>query len=244
MPVPPVSEASAGDHLRGVELPAATIAPRSPLLSESKSPRRVGPPWLRPLGLLLLGFIPVIAGIGRLVQLATITRPDPADARFFDSPSSAVLHIVGASVFAVLGAFQFVPTWRRRWPQGHRTIGWILIPAAAVGTLGGLWMTAFYPLPPHDTPLLTGFRSLFGLLILVALALGTRAALQRNFRAHGNWMLRAYAVAMAAGTQSLVLAPVVVLRGPLDALPSTLIMGACWFGNLAFAELWIRRDQG
>jgi uncharacterized membrane protein len=243
MPVLPISAAGAGDHLRVVNQPAAMITPRPSALSEPKNLGRARPPWLRPLGLLLLGFIPVLAGIGRLVQLATVTQPAPEDLRFVESPMSAVLHIVGASVFAILGVFQFVPTWRRRWPKWHRKIGWILVPAAAVGTLGGLWMTAFYPLPPHDTPLLTGFRSIFGLLILVALAQGTRAARQRNFRVHGDWMLRAYALAMAAGTQSLLLAPVFVLRGPLEALPNTLIMGACWFGNLAFAELWIRRAK-
>lgn len=213
------------------------------MLSEAKHLPRPRPAWLRPLGLLLLAFIPVIAGMGRLLQLATVTQPAPEDARFFDSPISAVLHIVGASVFAVLGVFQFVPSWRRRWPRAHRTVGWILVPAAALGTLGGLWMTAFYPLPPHETPLLTAFRAVFGLLIFGALLMGTRAALRRNFQVHGQWMLRAYAVAMGAGTQSLLLAPVFVLKGPVDALPNSLIMGACWIGNLVFAELWIRRSS-
>ena len=41
----------------------------------------------------------------------------PADHRFAGFPAALVVHIVGAAVFALVGAFQFVPRFRRRtWP--------------------------------------------------------------------------------------------------------------------------------
>ena len=44
----------------------------------------------------------------------------PANARFFASPLPVVLHILSASVYAILGAFQFAPGFRRRMPGWHR----------------------------------------------------------------------------------------------------------------------------
>lgn len=191
--------------------------------------------------LVLLTAIPVAAGVHRLVQLATITTPPPEDVRFFDAPLPIVLHIVGASVFAVLGALQFVPRLRRRRPDLHRRLGWLLVVAGALAVVSAFWMMIRYPMPAHEAPVLYVFRTVFGALIVGALIMGVRAALHRDFVAHGAWMLRAYAVAMAAGTQSLVLAPFVVIGGPIEPVPSALIMAACWMLNLGLAEWWIRR---
>ena len=64
--------------------------------------------------LLVLSAIPLAAGAFRLTQLAGGAAITPANARFFASPVPVVLHIVGAAVYAILGAFQFAPGFRRR----------------------------------------------------------------------------------------------------------------------------------
>ena len=56
-----------------------------------------------------------------------------------------VLHILCASVYALLGAFQFAPAFRRRRPGWHRRAGRLLVPAGLLVGLSGLWMTLFYP---------------------------------------------------------------------------------------------------
>ena len=57
--------------------------------------------------------IPLTAGALRLVQLAGGPAAMPADHRFTGFPVALVAHIVGAALFALIGAFQFVPRLRR-----------------------------------------------------------------------------------------------------------------------------------
>ena len=73
--------------------------------------------------LLLLSVIPIAAGAFRLTQLAGGAQITPANARFFASPLPVVLHILSASVYAILGAFQFANAFRRRWPAWHLWAG-------------------------------------------------------------------------------------------------------------------------
>jgi uncharacterized membrane protein YozB (DUF420 family) len=194
-----------------------------------------------PAGLILLSLIPVIAGAARLTELtggATIT---PQNARFFASPVPVVVHIISVTVYSLLGAFQFVPALRgrRRW---HRTAGTILIPAGALTAVSGLWMSVFYPLPDGDTDV--PLRILFGSAMLVSIVMGVLAIRRRNFVRHSIWMTRAYAIAVAAGTQALVIAPWILLIGPPSELIKALLMGLAWVINLAVAELIIyRRGQ-
>jgi hypothetical protein len=67
-------------------------------------------------GLLVLSFIPVVAGAARVHQLASGAEITPENARFFAMPLPVVLHIMSSVAFSVLGAFQFAPDFRRRHP--------------------------------------------------------------------------------------------------------------------------------
>ena len=96
----------------------------------------------------------------------------PANARFFASPLPVVLHIVAATAYIVLGAFQFVPGFRRRMPGWHRRVGRLLVGSGLVAALSGLWMSQFYRLPDHDGALLYGFRLLFGSMMAISMVLG------------------------------------------------------------------------
>src|SRR5437899_5133961 len=83
--------------------------------------------WLAPVGLLLLGLLPVIAGAFRLEQLSGISDAMPANARFAPMPLPVVLHIVSATGFSILGPLQFPAGFRRRWPAWHRVAGRLLV---------------------------------------------------------------------------------------------------------------------
>ena len=194
--------------------------------------------WPVPAGLILLSLIPVIAGAARLTELTGGAAITPQNARFFASPVPVVVHIISVTVYSLLGAFQFVPSLRGRrgW---HRTAGTILIPAGALTALSGLWMSAFYPLPDGDTDV--PLRILFGSAMLVSIVMGVLAIRRRDFVRHSVWMTRAYAVAVAAGTQALVIAPWILLIGPPSELVKALLMGLAWVINLAAAELVIHR---
>src|SRR5687767_9056887 len=89
-------------------------------------PRRSREWWI-PAGLLALTFVPVAAGAARLVDLSSGRTSE--NARFFDLPVPVVVHILGATTYCVLGAFQFMPSFRRRRPRWHRWSGRVLVPA-------------------------------------------------------------------------------------------------------------------
>jgi len=194
------------------------------------------------VALLLLSAIPLVAGALRLVELINGAEITPANARFFASPLPVVLHIVSASVYAVLGAFQFAPGFRRRWPGWHRVVGRLLVLCGLFVGLSALWMTLFYPSPAGDGALLFILRLLFGTAMVVAMILGFTTIRRRDVSGHRAWMMRAYAIGLGAGTQAFTLAVGEMLAGPPNEHSRALLMGAAWVINLAVAEWVIRRQ--
>ena len=199
--------------------------------------------WLVPLGLLALAFIPIAAGAFRLTTLVGHTEITAENARFFASPLPVILHIVSVSLFSILGAFQFSPGLRRRWPAWHRTAGRVIVVAGLVAALSGLWMATFYAIVPADNMLLHGFRLIFGAAMAACIVVGFVAIRRGNVAAHQAWMGRAYAIGLGAGTQSLTQIPLIMAFGKLDPMPLALAMGSAWFFNLAVAEWLIRRRR-
>jgi uncharacterized membrane protein len=209
----------------------------------STRPRSSRAAWLVPLGLILLTLIPIISGALRITQLTGGPQLRPAEARFTDSPVPVMLHIVSATLFSIVGAFQFVPALRRGRRSWHARAGRVLIPAGFGVALSGLWMATVYPHPVGDGPALLVIRVLFGSYMLVSLVLAVRALVRHRYPVHGAWMIRAYALGVAAGTQAILLIPGSILFGSDDQISRAVAMGAAWVLNLAVAELVIRRRR-
>ena len=208
----------------------------------SRAPRpAAGREWLIPTALIVLSLIPVLAGADRVAQLAGGAQVTPANARFFAAPVPVLVHIVAASTYSVLGAFQFPRGLRRRRPRWHRLAGRVLVPCGLAVALSGLWMTLFYPDPPGDGNLLTGFRLVFGSAMVLSIVTGFVALLRRDVPRHRAWMIRGYAIAMGAGTQAATQAPIAVLAGAPTGTFRALMMAGAWLLNLAIAEWIIRR---
>jgi uncharacterized membrane protein len=197
--------------------------------------------WWIPASLIALTFVPAAAGAARLVDLSSGRTEE--NARFFDLPVPVVVHILGATTYCLLGAFQFMPSFRRKRPGWHRVSGRILVPAGLAAALSGLWMATLHDLPAEDNTALMGMRVVFGSLMVAGLVLGVRAILRRDVRTHQRWMARAYAVAQGAGTQALVLGPIAVLVDQPGASLKATGMGFAWVLNLVVAEWLVRRSQ-
>ncbi len=195
-------------------------------------------------GLIALSLVPALAGTARLAQLTGGAEITQANARFFASPVPVLLHIPAAILFSMLGAFQFAPGFRRRRRAWHRYSGRALVPLGVIVALTGLWMAHFYPWPVGDGLMVYIERLLAGVSMLTCLAFGVNAIRTRAFAAHGEWMMRAYALALGAGTQVLTHLPwfMLVDRTPGE-LPRGIMMGAGWVINVAFAEWIIRRTR-
>lgn len=192
-------------------------------------------------GLLALSAVPIAAGTSRLVQLGGGAAITPENARFFAVPLPVVLHIASAAIYSVLGAFQFAPGVRLRHRRWHRAAGKILVVLGFVAALTGLWMTGFYPWPPGDGEFVQWFRLVFGTAMVVSLALAVRDILRRDFVSHGEWMTRAYAIGLGAGTQVFTHLPYFILVGMHPAaLSRGLMMGAGWVINVIVVEWLIR----
>jgi uncharacterized membrane protein len=203
--------------------------------------RKARAAWLVPAGLILLSIIPLTFGAIRLHQLGSGAEITPENARFFTSPSPVVIHIIGAAIYALLGAFQFVSRLWRRGTGWHRWDGRLLVPCGLLVGLSGLWMTLFYPRSEGSSDLLSAFRLLFGSAMVVSIMLGFTAIRQEDVIRHRAWMTRAYAIGLGAGTQVLTGMAGELIAGPPDELGNALLMGAGWAINLAVAEWSIRR---
>jgi hypothetical protein len=150
------------------------------------------------------------------------------------------VHVTSAVVFAVAGAWQFPGRFRSRHRGGHRTAGRVVVGAGLVVAITGLWMTLFYANAPGGVPLWT-VRLVVSGATGVSLVLGFAAIRRRDIRSHRAWMIRAYALAVGAGTQTVTEGVSQSLLGVND-LSKFLGTTAGWVINAAIAEWLIRRS--
>jgi hypothetical protein len=205
----------------------------------SRAPASRAPAWLVPTGLIVLSLVPVLAGAVRVASVTGGAETTPENARFMTSPVPILAHVVGASVYLVLGAFQFVPGLRRR--RWHRIAGRILVPCGLAAALSAIWMTLFYDVPAQDHGLLTVLRLVFASAMATAIVLAFLAIRRRDVTRHSAWMTRGYAIGAGAGTQAVIQLPITIAVGAPTGLARTLLLGAGWVVNLAVAEWVIRR---
>lgn len=192
-------------------------------------------------GLILFSALPLSFGILRLMQLAGLSDIMPPAST---SPIALVGHIVGALAYTLLGAVQFSPMIRRRWPVWHRVAGRLALVGAALVVGSALWLTASYATPTVGGLVLAAFRLAVASAMAAAIALGLAAVLRREIARHREWMIRAYALGLGAATQMFVLTVAEMLAGgALNELNRALLMGLAWGINLMVAEWNIRRGR-
>lgn len=194
-----------------------------------------------PVLLVLLSLVPLLGGVARLAALAdgTVT---PATERFVHAPGPVAVHVVVATLYSIVGAFQFSPGVRRRWPRWHRFAGRVLAAFGLVAAATGTWMAAAYAIPTAlQGPLLQATRLVVGPAMALFLVLGVRAILRRDVHAHEGWMIRAYALGQGAGTQALLLGPPALIAGEVLGFQRDVLMSLAWVINALVAE-WIIRS--
>jgi uncharacterized membrane protein len=154
------------------------------------------------------------------------------------------LHILGGIVAIATGPFQFVKTIRQKRLGLHRVMGRVYLTGCLSGAIGGLYMA---------TMAYGGFASTMGLgsLAIMWLITGTMALVrikQRNVKAHREWMIRSFALTLAAAMLRIYLIAHGILEGTgatevpfIEAY--TAITWLCWVPNLFVAE-WIINTSG
>jgi len=213
-------------------------------MTTAKTASTPAPAWPVTIGLLVLTAVPSLAGIARLVSLASGGPVSAENARFFAAPLPAIIHIISVLLYCIVGAFQFAPV-RRYNITWHRLTGRVLVVAGIISALSGLWMNQFYAIPAElQGPLLYTVRILVGLGMLASIILAWLRILKKDVASHRAWMIRAYALGQGAGTQVLtMLPPAILLGGDITGFPRDVLMSLAWVINLLVAEWIIRRPQ-
>ena len=163
--------------------------------------------------------------------------PAPVLANAFAHPF-LILHVIGGVTTLLLGPLQFVSRIRARWPAFHRATGRLYVVACAIGASAGLMLALGTTAGPIAG---VGF-AIPAVLWPVFTWLGSRAAVERHFATHREWMLRSYAITATAITLRLML-PAAGLMG-LGFFPAyRVIAWLAWMTNLALFEYYIRRRR-
>ena len=205
-----------------------TLAPDPRLLARMSWPARIG--WLL-IALMCLG-------IATYASKYLIHPPQTAE-QALGNPLGApflVIHVAGAVIALMLGSVQFIPAWRKGRTPPHPWVGRVYVLGVLVGGVAGLILSSRSSAGPIAT---AGFGSL-AVIWLATTLLGWRAAVQGRISDHRRWMIRSWALTLAAVTLRIYL-PLVQISG-LDFLPwYRAISFLCWVPNLIAAELWLRR---
>jgi uncharacterized membrane protein len=207
---------------------------------EAHRPRERGG-WTTTFALLLLALIPTLGSAQRLALLSEGATPTVDDARIAQAPVPMALHVVGATLFTVIGALQFPPALTRDRTRLHRALGWALGAFGILGALSGVWLALFLPRPADGNAINSTLRVIVGSAMTIFIVNATRAATQGSIREHRAWIIRAYAVASAAGTQAFVLAPLTLLSGVRPATVHTVALALGWAINVLVGDWIIRR---
>ena len=147
------------------------------------------------------------------------------------------IHGLAMLAFLVLGAVQFSPRLRMTRPNLHRTLGRIAGIGAIVGGISGIWMTLMHL--EISTPLLSVARLFFGSSMAIFTVLAIRAAILKRISEHRAWIIRAYAIALNAGTFPLFYLPVILIFGEPTPLLDEAFQVTGWMLNLTIAEKFV-----
>lgn len=145
-------------------------------------------------------------------------------------------HVAGAATALLLGWMQFLPAVRRRAPAVHRWTGRLYVLGCIEGGVAGL-VLAF---GTSSGPIGGAGFGLLAVLWLVTTALGWRTAMERRFDEHRRWMIRSWALTLAAVTLRLYLPLSMLVPAPMEDSYRA-IAWLCWVPNLLIAEWWLRR---
>jgi uncharacterized membrane protein len=180
----------------------------------------------------MLLFSTVIAVYGATYFL---TKPD--DPHFARYILRLRLHIAGGIGALLAGPWQFSQKLRARALNLHRWLGRFYLLEVALGSIAGFAMAlvSVEGLPTH-----LGFGILAVLWFFTGLQ-AYRMVRRGNIEAHRRWMIRNFALTLAAVTLRLYMPLMLgVLHWPFSRTYIT-VSWLCWVPNLLIAEWMVRR---
>ena len=168
----------------------------------------------------------------------------PAEVQRFDGPFAAhprltLLHVVPGGLFLALAPLQFSSRLRDRHRQLHRWSGRVLVLAAVLSVLPGLFFGLLMPFGGGTEAIAI---AVFGGLFLAAIGRAVVAIRTGQVALHREWMIRAFAIAIGISTVRVAGAVFDLALTPLGVNPRDVFVMSVWTGwitTLGAAELWI-----
>jgi uncharacterized membrane protein len=152
-----------------------------------------------------------------------------------NNPYAAPAHFIGGGIALLVGAFQLNAALRARLISLHRWLGRVYVVAVLTSSGAGLLLA------PGSFGGATATAG-FGLLAIVWFASTLTAYFHvrsKNIGAHRDWMIRSYALTLAAVTLRLYV-PGSQMLGIAFESAYPVIAWLCWVPNLLVAEWLIR----
>jgi uncharacterized membrane protein len=195
-----------------------------------------------PLGI-VVGFLALVG----VAASATHYLDEPYNPGFVEYPTIVAVHVVLGGIYMLFAPFQFVKRIRSRHLAYHRRMGRVLVALGLVVGATALFLGLVIPFSGWAERMLIG---LFGGLFLFALGKGFVHVRAGRVAPHREWMIRAFAVALAIATQRLIFIPSLLVVGDPTYGQVVTLSVAAWSAALvvhsSLAEVWIRltRNRG
>lgn len=186
----------------------------------------------------------ILALVG-VAASATHYLQEPYNPGFLRFPSVVALHVVLGGVYLALAPFQFVKRIRSRHLAYHHRVGRSLVAVGLVVGATALFMGLVIPKGGWPERVVIG---LFGTVFLAALIKGFLHVRAGRVSLHREWMIRAFAIALAIATTRLIFFPALIITGtgPTDRRFGTLLavaLAVAFVLHVSVAELWIRATR-
>ena len=179
-----------------------------------------------------------VAGYGAVAMVLSLSGELPSMVHHFpDRTTAAAVHFGVGGFVLLIGPFQFLPRLRAKRPQIHRWTGRLYVAGCLASGVAALVLATHTITGGIAT---AGF-SLLAIFWIISTSLAFVMALKGKFAEHRRWMIRSYALTLAAVTLRLYLPSSMALDIPFEtAYP--IISFACWVPNAVFAEWLLRRS--
>ena len=175
-----------------------------------------------------------VAGYAGAGLISSSLRTPFVQDLFTNLPLATTAHLAGGMIALVLGALQVSATLRNKYLDMHRWLGRIYVVAVVVGGIGGFVMAL------ESTG---GLVTHYGFGMMAVCWLGCTLNAYRHVRAgniaqHRAWMLRSYALTLAAVTLRIYL-PLSQIAGYEFIEAYRAISWMCWVPNLLVVEWFL-----
>lgn len=167
----------------------------------------------------------------------------PQNPRAITLPLPIVVHILASFVYCFFGTFQFIKSIRKISISNHQRLGKAVIICGLVSAMTGIWMTEFYEFPAKLQGVsLYWTRLILGSLMIIFILWAMILLKARKIPTHGQYMIRAYAIAQGASTQAIFgILWILVIGSELQGTGREVLMIGSWVFNIMLAEYIIRR---